>query len=152
MSSGFESYIILLECPSVAVKTRSRLFEIKAGVYAYVGSCGASCCKRLARHYSASKKRFWHIDYLSVECGKLGFYLLQSPEPLVARILASRFEFVPGFGSSDDRSSPSHLFRVDPGELQELLESLPASSFQDAREESEALELCLGTARLNNRL
>ncbi|MEM1927333.1 MAG: DUF123 domain-containing protein [Acidilobaceae archaeon] len=139
----FKSYVLLLECPSLVLKTRSRVFEIPAGVYAYVGSCGSNCCKRVQRHYSRAKKMFWHIDYLSVECSKLGFYLIEAREPDVALLLATRLKHIPGFGSSDDRRSPSHLFKVEE-ELGGLLAELGAVvvAFARAEEEREALEEC----------
>ncbi|MEM1904746.1 MAG: DUF123 domain-containing protein, partial [Acidilobaceae archaeon] len=108
----FNSYILLLDCPNLTLKTRARTFEISEGVYAYVGSCGVSCCKRVFRHYTEKKKMFWHIDYLTVRCRKLGFYLLKTPETEVSNYLAKSLRGVHGFGSSDDKRVSSHLFRV----------------------------------------
>jgi len=34
------------------------------GIYAYVGSAQNNLEKRIARHTSKNKKKFWHIDYL----------------------------------------------------------------------------------------
>jgi sugar fermentation stimulation protein A len=110
------SYLLVLEnnrMKKVAVGSLGEV-QLPAGHYVYVGSGMGSLEARAARHYRRSKKRFWHIDYLSPEHLK--------PEKLFVIRRSDRIEFelakrvkslasmrVPGFGSSDSRAD-SHLF------------------------------------------
>ncbi len=92
-------------------------FVIKSGVYAYVGSCGKSCLKRVTRHLNRPVKKRWHVDFLN--CAALYAVVLPLCEREVAKALASRCDYIPGFGSTDDPDSPSHLFRC---QLDEVLQ------------------------------
>jgi Uri superfamily endonuclease len=103
------AYLVFFQCPSHVVRTGAATFKIEEGVYAYVGSCGASCLKRVDRHLRRPAARRWHVDYLRCE----GLYAVVTPlkEVEVAKLLAGRCRHVPGFGSTDDPEAPSHLFR-----------------------------------------
>ncbi|MEM1619588.1 MAG: DUF123 domain-containing protein [Fervidicoccaceae archaeon] len=85
---------------------------MEAGSYVYVGSCGRSCAKRISRHFSEKKKRFWHIDFLTDACSPTSVVVLRLPEPSLALSLSRILPGVPGFGSSDDRKAGTHLFRA----------------------------------------
>jgi Uri superfamily endonuclease len=116
---------LFLECPDHVAVTASTAFEIRAGIYAYVGSCGLSCLKRLARHLARPASRRWHVDYLN--CKALYAIITPLAESELAGLLAGSCEYVPGFGSTDDRHAPSHLFRCDlPGILRALRSFYPA--------------------------
>ncbi|MFB6491163.1 MAG: GIY-YIG nuclease family protein [Thermoproteus sp. AZ2] len=104
------SYIVLFKCPDAVVETRAKRFRIAAGLYAYVGSCGSSCWGRVGRHLKRSGKKFWHADYLP--CSPVAAAVLGAEERELAALMAKSFSYVEGFGSSDDESSPSHLFRL----------------------------------------
>jgi Uri superfamily endonuclease len=86
--------------------------DFKKGFYAYVGSGMNSLGKRIGRHFSKEKKRFWHIDSFLEKCEIYGIVFSESKERReceVAGKLAERFESVRNFGSSDCKCR-SHLF------------------------------------------
>ncbi|ABP51505.1 MULTISPECIES: GIY-YIG nuclease family protein [Pyrobaculum] len=101
----YKSYVVFFQCP----RHRAGRFEIEEGVYAYVGSCGRSCIKRVARHLTRPARKRWHVDFL--QCTPLYAVVTPLPEAEFARRLSSACPYVAGFGSTDDRESPSHLFR-----------------------------------------
>jgi sugar fermentation stimulation protein A len=81
-----------------------------------VGSGGRSPLRRVARHIRRRKRKFWHIDYLSVRSTVIGAFILESNVSLectLARALGGSFEPVPGFGASDCKCG-SHLFFAGP--------------------------------------
>ena len=112
------TYVLLLYLPA---KRRIRvgragLRTFEAGIYFYVGSGGRSPLKRIARHIGKRKRKFWHIDFLTVHSRVIGAFMLEASVCLECQIaceLAKRFESVPGFGSSDCRCG-SHLFFAGP--------------------------------------
>lgn len=106
-------YAILLEMPqSVVVRTRGRLFQLKAGHYVYIGSAMNGLAARIGRHLSTAKRKHWHIDYLleyGIINGVVSAETCKSYECDIAAAL-SVLPSVPGFGCSDCRCR-SHLFR-----------------------------------------
>jgi len=83
--------------------------------YAYVGSAMNGFEARLAHHLKGKKKPHWHIDYLLNEADVLEILLYpskQREECILAQALATGFESIPGFGSSDCRCK-SHLYFGD---------------------------------------
>jgi Uri superfamily endonuclease len=105
------AYLVFFLCPSHVVDTGASTFKIEEGVYVYVGTCGVSCLKRVARHLRRPAARRWHVDYLNC----MGLYAVVVPveEREAARRLAERCPYVPGFGSTDDPDTPSHLFKCN---------------------------------------
>ncbi len=85
--------------------------EFRRGWYVYVGSGMNSLIKRVARHFKRVKKLKWHIDYLSVQADEIVAFLIpnQRLECDLAKYLATKFEYVEGFGCSDCKCV-SHLF------------------------------------------
>ncbi|MEL9990680.1 MAG: DUF123 domain-containing protein [Thermoproteus sp.] len=117
------SYVVAFDCPDAVVRTKARRFALRAGLYAYVGSCGRSCAKRVARHLRRpAARRHWHVDYLP--CGAVAVFVTRLREAELALRLLAVADYVKGFGSSDDRRAPSHLFLV--GSLAELLDAISA--------------------------
>ena len=90
--------------------------NFEQGVYAYVGSAQNNLEKRIARHRSKSKNKFWHIDYLldgrSARIVKV-FYKKsgKSEECKIAHELAKTQIPTPDFGCSDC-GCKSHLFKI----------------------------------------
>ncbi|GIW54605.1 MAG: hypothetical protein KatS3mg082_1009 [Nitrospiraceae bacterium] len=93
------------------------------GVYGYVGSArgrSVTLAHRLARHLRRDKIRRWHIDYLTSHPSvhPVAAYVSPAPsltESTLARLCASRFPAVPGFGNSDRRGGTAgHLFLLQP--------------------------------------
>jgi Uri superfamily endonuclease len=107
------TYVLLLklERDSRVGVGRLGILEFRKGWYAYVGSGMGSLEKRIERHFSKEKKRYWHIDYL-LEKGRVSkviYFGSGKMECKLAEKLAGRFEGVSGFGCSDCPCR-SHLF------------------------------------------
>ncbi|MGB9857008.1 MAG: GIY-YIG nuclease family protein [Dictyoglomaceae bacterium] len=86
------------------------------GIYAYVGSAQNNLEKRILRHISKNKKKFWHIDYLLSEdiakvVGVIYIEAERSYECEIAKAFQRKKDFIPYFGSSDCKCK-SHLFKV----------------------------------------
>jgi len=86
------------------------------GIYAYVGSAQNNLEKRIARHMSKNKKKFWHIDYLldSEFTKVINVFYKKSrkiEECKIADNLGKTEILIPNFGCSDCNCK-SHLFRI----------------------------------------
>jgi sugar fermentation stimulation protein A len=108
------TYVLLLYLPADRRIRIGRLgcLLFEKGLYFYVGSGGRSPLRRIARHIRKRKRKFWHIDFLTVKSRVVGALILESNVSLectLARALRKRFKPVPGFGASDCRCG-SHLF------------------------------------------
>jgi len=111
-----KGYLVFFSCRGGDVITKGKTFHLEEGYYAYVGSCGNYCDKRVSRHLNREKgKRHWHVDFLSELCEPLGVLVINAEERNIASSL-SNFSSIEGFGSSDDKTNKSHLFRVEPGQ------------------------------------
>ena len=89
------------------------MLSYKAGYYIYVGSALNNIDSRISRHLRKSKKKHWHIDYLTSVADEIKAYPIRTKKTLecvlahdISKIADS---FVPNFGSSDC-SCDSHLF------------------------------------------
>jgi Uri superfamily endonuclease len=90
--------------------------SFEKGLYAYVGSAQSGLKKRIERHLTEAKRKFWHIDYLLgnefVNVVKVFYKKAEkSEECSIARKLGRRGIAVKNFGCSDC-SCISHLFRI----------------------------------------
>jgi len=113
--------------------------QLRKGFYVYVGSAQTGIEKRVGRHLSTAKRKFWHVDYLLSTKGTSVLGVFQMPGPKsreceVARRLDSVGTAVDNFGSSDCHCR-SHLFRVENYEflrdwMNELAPSGGANSMQ----------------------
>ncbi|RLJ05227.1 MAG: GIY-YIG nuclease family protein [Candidatus Aenigmatarchaeota archaeon] len=109
--------LIILIIRNTKIKVGA-LGEIKftKGVYAYVGSAQNNLEKRIKRHLTKNKKKFWHIDYLTankfVKIVKV-FYKLarKSEECRTAEKLRKTEIPIKNFGCSDCNCE-SHLFKI----------------------------------------
>ncbi|MFP3200794.1 MAG: GIY-YIG nuclease family protein [Sulfolobus sp.] len=118
-----KGYIVLLDCEEGIIVTKAKKFNIEKGIYAYVGSCGVNCAKRISRHLIRNKeKKHWHIDFLTELCNPIGVIVLNEGEKEIAKKLTV-FKYVKGFGNSDDKENSSHLFKVDIISLFNLIKS-----------------------------
>ena len=110
-----KSYLLLIEINREAELSVGALGRVRfrKGTYIYVGSARRGMFKRLERHFSKNKRVFWHIDYLTAIFRPKIALLVSWDEPVLVDMLAERYEFIRGFGSSDDRKAPSHLFYSD---------------------------------------
>jgi len=111
------SYVLLLNVREhCKIKVGSLgLVDILDGYYAYVGSAKRGLFNRLTRHFSKSKKLRWHIDYLTSNeyvNPELALIFINISERDIAKVFSSMFNFVKGFGASDDKFNVSHLFYI----------------------------------------
>jgi len=109
-------YVLLVDVGGPVELEVGRLGKLVfEGLYAYVGSDQRG--GRLARHARKGKPRKWHIDWLTGLGGLKGAWVLedmpQTMESEIARHLARAFPAITGFGNSDCRGDPGHLFRID---------------------------------------
>lgn len=105
--------------------------DFEKGFYVYVGSAQTSLEKRVERHLSKTKRRFWHIDYFldntAVKVVKV-FYkeAKRSEECAIAKGLCERSVLVAGFGCSDC-DCRSHLFLLKDSYLRSSMAFLTAN-------------------------
>jgi N-glycosylase/DNA lyase len=84
----------------------------RKGFYCYIGSAMVNLEKRIERHYSRKKKRFWHVDYLLEHAKPIGFRTIEVTNReecwLADQVRKISDGEVARFGSSDCGCS-SHL-------------------------------------------
>jgi len=112
------TYVLLLylPCGSRIRVGRRGFMMFEEGIYLYVGSGGLSPLRRIARHIRKRKRKFWHIDFLTVRSTVIGAFVLESNislECTIAGALGRAFKTVSGFGASDCKCD-SHLFFAGP--------------------------------------
>ncbi len=107
--------------------------RLPAGRYVYFGSArgGGGIRARCRRHLAAEKKIHWHVDRLTVGARPGGVRAVAFPGlsecELVRRLLAAGELASPvsGFGNTDCRVCPAHLFSVSgPVSWQHVVEAL----------------------------
>lgn len=90
---------------------------LPAGWYAYCGSAygPGGIRARLRRHFRRDKTLHWHVDHLTVLAEPIeALAIAQGSECAIAAHLTRTRLFepaLPGFGSSDCTTCPSHLLR-----------------------------------------
>ncbi|ADI32135.1 GIY-YIG nuclease family protein [Staphylothermus hellenicus] len=120
-SKGY--YVLFIKVGKTCrITTRSgRIFNIKPGIYIYLGSAlgKGGLYSRIMRHLGKRKKLFWHIDYLLtcrqaeiidyliIECSRNKCFDYES---FLSRTLTNVLEPIKGFGCSDKPKDLSHLF------------------------------------------
>ena len=92
------------------------------GYYVYVGSALNNLEKRIQRHRSSDKKKFWHIDYFLEHAEIIGEKIIESSGRMEC-ILSNRVKLLSdsepmnGFGSSDCNCN-THLYYFETNPLQ----------------------------------
>jgi len=116
--AGAYALVLRLDRPlRPAIRTLAAA-TLPAGTYLYVGSARGpgGIHARVARHLRRDKPVHWHVDHLTGAGRILRVIVVPggSECALAARALAfgSVSVPVPGFGSSDCRTCPAHLFRL----------------------------------------
>ncbi len=96
---------------------RGKPYTLAHGTNLYAGSANGpgGIAARVARHLRKDKKLHWHVDALTVAASEIS--ALAFPDgsecALVKRLLEEGCEVpLPGFGSSDCRTCPAHLLRL----------------------------------------
>jgi sugar fermentation stimulation protein A len=128
------SYVLLISLPEEHMITVGSLGPIRfsRGCYAYVGSALGGFRARLNRHLRTGKKPHWHIDYLLEEAvldAIITGETREKTECKIARALAQKFGFVPGFGASDCHCR-SHLFSGFDDMIPEAMSALEVSGLE----------------------
>lgn len=96
---------------------RGSPFTLAPGTYVYAGSANGpgGIAARVARHMRRDKKPHWHVDTLTLAAQEITALAFPhgSECALVEHLLASGYEApLPHFGSSDCRTCPAHLLRL----------------------------------------
>ncbi len=122
------SYCLIIEVLKDCEIIIGKLGKIKLynGLYVYIGSALNNLEKRVKRHISKEKRRFWHIDYLleNENARVAGVYLKVSDkkeECEIAKKAARYGEPITGFGCSDCKCE-SHLFKIESLKMFETME------------------------------
>jgi len=110
-----------------------RFVRLNAGIYFYVGSAFGSggIQSRLSRHLKKSKKKHWHLDFITTSEAFTPISAIAIPEMAVECALASIIlelaSPIPKFGSSDCKCL-SHLFLAEEPERikEEIFKRFPA--------------------------
>jgi Uri superfamily endonuclease len=102
---------------------------VAAGAYLYLGSArgGGGIRARCARHMAGDKSLRWHVDWLTTRARRVRALAVPGGDEcvLAAALLAAGAGVpVPGFGSSDCATCPSHLLSLDPAAALAVLSSL----------------------------
>ena len=108
------SYLLVLHAEKDFKISVGKLGEIlfEQGYYVYVGSGQNNLDKRVKRHLRKSKKKHWHIDYITPKpMTVVKNYLFRRQDPL-ENYLAERLKkisqkAVSGFGASDSPKNSS---------------------------------------------
>jgi len=115
MRGSYCLIIEIIEPGFIAIGKRGRLF-FPRGEYVYVGSALGCLEKRVERHCRRTKKKFWHIDYLT--CHKQvrikAVYIKEATvkeECRIAQRMAAWATVIEGFGAGDCQC-PGHLFFI----------------------------------------
>ncbi|MEM4498710.1 MAG: GIY-YIG nuclease family protein [Sulfolobales archaeon] len=116
-------YYLVIELVQDLIVNVGRLgsLNLTKGTYVYVGSGKGpgGIYKRVLRHYSKSKKVFWHIDYLTVSnyvkvvnaVVVAENTLNESSLTMLVGIDECFKPVAEGFGCSDVRNDRTHLFK-----------------------------------------
>lgn len=109
-------YVLVLENPETFSTSIGSLGtrEFKKGFYVYAGSAMKGLENRIKRHGKRSKKKHWHMDYISPFHMKIvkTFPIRHAKnveQTAAERLLKIAPGYIPGFGSTDSKA-PSHLF------------------------------------------
>jgi len=87
--------------------------NFRRGFYVYVGSAQTSLEKRLKRHFSVSRKKWWHIDYIGNSMRVFRVFVVRGEKRCEKEIAMDLMKicdgYIPGFGTGDSPVQ-SHLF------------------------------------------
>lgn len=116
------AYLLIIELDrEITIKNR---WNLKAGLYVYVGSAMSGLIQRISRHMKKDKREHWHIDHLLRHGKILSVIMFPSEERLeeeISRYLSRVLDGPRGFGSSDLKVR-TNLYKIEKlGEFFELL-------------------------------
>jgi Uri superfamily endonuclease len=111
----FTTYTLIFEkTGSSNIRLRTRSIYMEEGLYLYVGSAKRGLEKRISRHLSKRKKRFWHIDYITTrrDVAVRAVVLSTLSECKTLRTVSSLGTLVGNKLGSSDCACPSHVVHV----------------------------------------
>ncbi len=116
------AYLLIIELDrEITIENR---WNLKAGLYVYVGSAMSGLIQRISRHMKKDKREHWHIDHLLRHGKILSVIMFPSEERLeeeISRYLSRVLDGPRGFGSSDLKVR-TNLYKIEKlGEFFELL-------------------------------
>jgi Uri superfamily endonuclease len=108
------TYILVIKVDQLIHSKVGKLgiLSFNPGFYAYVGSALNNMEKRIQRHLTPAKKKFWHIDYLIEKAEIVTVFQIESSDKFecyIAEKLSEHLTAIPHFGCSDCKCF-SHLF------------------------------------------
>ena len=124
------AYVLLMELSAIYSDDIGALGNVKlsAGYYLYFGSARGKggMAARVRRHLKINKKRYWHVDWMTLAGSVKKVMLVPGGLECELRRKASALSglTVPilGFGSSDCNQCPAHLLGVKGNGLTNLEE------------------------------
>ena len=111
----FTTYILIFEKARASdVRLRTRSVFMEEGSYLYVGSAKRGLEKRISRHLTKRKKRFWHIDYITArrDVAARAVFLSSLAECETLRAVSSLGALLGHKLGSSDCTCPSHVVHV----------------------------------------
>lgn len=116
------AYLLIIELDrEITIKNR---WNLKAGLYVYVGSAMSGLIQRISRHMKKDKREHWHIDHLLRHGRILSVIMFPSEKRLeeeISRYLSRVLDGPRGFGSSDLKVR-TNLYKIEKlGEFFQLL-------------------------------
>ncbi len=109
---GFYGIFIELKRDRYIKFSVGRGAHFKKGFYLYIGSAMGGMGRIIRYIGEKKKKKHWHIDYL-LEFSVVRMVIFipseKRREEEIAKKMASKFDYIKGFGSTDT-SADSHLF------------------------------------------
>ncbi len=106
------SYILVLE---LSEDRKVHKWDLKRGLYVYVGSAMNNMEKRIQRHLSSKKKFHWHIDYLLERATVKYIFMISSNKRIeeeISKQFSKEFSGPKGFGSTD-LDVETNLYYID---------------------------------------
>jgi Uri superfamily endonuclease len=133
-------YVLLLVAratESIRVGKLGVIHVVAGRPYAYVGSALNGLARRIGRHLATSgKKLHWHVDYLLEHLDIRAIFLALTTtrkECEISRIfneLPDHFQPIEGFGNSDCKACPSHLYEGIAGDDQDSIDAITRAAFR----------------------
>jgi len=119
-SGSYQIYLYLSKPVSVSIGSLGEK-SFKSGLYVYTGSAMKNLSQRIERHKKRLKKKRWHIDYLTADRNfrivRIDVFPSKVREECSRNLEILKVQKgtvpIPGFGSSDCKSCPTHLVYLD---------------------------------------
>ncbi len=132
------TYVIILSIQDLYyLKINKKEFQIKKGIYIYVGSAlgFGGISKRIERYFQIfngiKRNKHWHIDYLIPKAKNIIVIYAETNEKYECKLFQSlkniikNIEIIKGFGNTDCKSKcGSHLLYLGDIEIENIIEKV----------------------------